>query len=322
MLEELLEEMLKENELIGDIGKHGVFKQLHSQIGLFKVGDIVSRVDEAEELIQRYQSSNLPMPAVDKNIRVIIKSLEALKSALPRHIKENYTNFSKLEKSDKEAAYHCAKEFLSYAVIGEKYAITPLWRQRKKVKQAANFIADYERTMKRKQQHLESYKQKESERLRQEREKLKQYIAQTEAEMHAERKNYQHQVALLKQRTELASIELERAKIPPHEPFCLPVYLEAIGYPNNPKLGMLWDMLQDTKPWPKRLQHFTAALSNLPPPQNSDVEYLLKIQRGLQEGLKKGSLAQEVREYQAQTIAQTALSALHTYLEKGALVQA
>ena len=73
----MLEEMLKENDLIGDIGEHAAFKQLHRQIALFDVGDIVSGVDEAEELIHRYQSSNLPMPAVDKNIRVIIKSLEA-----------------------------------------------------------------------------------------------------------------------------------------------------------------------------------------------------------------------------------------------------
>jgi len=319
----MLEEMLKENDLIGDIGEHAEFKQLHKQIALFDIGDIVSGVDKAEELIHQYQSTNLSMPKADEKIQAIIQSLETVKSALPRYLKESYTNFSKLEKSDKEAAYLCAKEFLSYVAIGEKYAIPPLWWQSKKVKQATNFIADYEGKMKRKQKRLDAYKQKESERLRQEREKLKQYIAQTEAEMHVERQNYQHQVALLKQRTELASIDLERAKIPPHEPFCLPVYLEAIGYPNNPKLGMLWDILQDTKPcWPKRLQHFTAALSNLPPPQLSDVEYLLKIQHGLQEGLKKGSLAQEVREYQAQTIAQTALSALHTYLEKGALAQA
>ena len=68
----MLEELLKENELIGDIGEHAAFKQLHRQIALFDVGDIVSGVDNAEELIHQYQSTNLSMPKADEKIQAII----------------------------------------------------------------------------------------------------------------------------------------------------------------------------------------------------------------------------------------------------------
>ena len=317
----MLEEMLKENDLIGDIGEHAAFKQLHRQIALFNVGDIVSGVDNAEELIHQYQSTNLSMPKADEKIQAIIKSLEALKSALPRYIKESYTNFSKLEKSDKEAAYHCAKEFLSYTVIGEKYAVTPLWRQRKKVKQAANFIADYEGEMKRKQKRLDAYKQKESERLRQEREKLNQYIAQTEAEMHVERQNYQHQVALLKQRTELASIELEQAKNDPSNKdggvFCLPVYIRRIGVPQNDDLKQLRRILKISNPWVDRIKDFNRHLSTMSPLTDiNDVEYIQQLQYGLQKGMKSGSLAEEVKIFDSDGIAEKTMQRLDDYISK------
>jgi len=80
------------------------------------------------------------------------------------------------------------------------------------------------------------------------------------------------------------------------EPFCLPVYVEYLGFPNNNSLFRVRDAINDLDlNWVERLKTIDSHISRMDAlKNNNDLDYLKKLRYGLHQGLVSGSLAEEI----------------------------
>jgi len=100
--------------------------------------------------------------------------------------------------------------------------------------------------------------------------------------------------------------------------FCLPVYIEALGYPDNPdyykpRSALLgdWD-----KRWAGRLERFVREVARLQPAAgHSDIEYMRRLGHGIEEALKSGTMEKELRKRDdREGIVTRVINAINDYL--------
>lgn len=121
---------------------------------------------------------------------------------------------------------------------------------------------------------------------------------------------------------EVKQLDLENAKVESSskEPFNLPLYIDSIGFPNNPDLFLLRDIVLGDydKKWKDRFKRLCEKLPALNPVEDSyDLDYLTRLKYGIELGLKRGTCAKEM-DYtnESREIAQKTLNVLGDYIRR------